>query len=786
MKLKYTSFKPLALISGFAVPAAFFFAGLAAWGREAQSDYLYLGENPVIAADVLHPAPADGDTVLNDAPGFNWLPEEGAQGFILELSRDPDFPEGDILLEKAKTQGPLIQSSFSSTPQVVQGRESWLVSGLPLCLYHPSFKLGSGRWAWRWRCVFEGNELSPPSAARQFVVSRDAVEYVVPPVAKLLSRIPTRHPRLFLQPEELDDFRSLIDISEPHRRLWERIEACADTLLELPIMQEPPPDPEGPFDYSFWRNYYDQARKMGQVLDFLSFCYLVSGDTKWSDRAREWLLALTKWDPEGRSSMKNFDEVAMPVLLNGARAYDWIYDALSEEERTVIRQMLIVRGEQAYDRWWEGLYHIKPFSSHATRLVNYMSQVACVLYGEAEEPEKWLGYILPMVTTFYPAWGGRDGGYSEGPSYWMMYFNYMLQSAFCIEKAMGLDIMKKPFYRNNGYYKIYAYPYFARQLPFGDTGIGDYWPADKINLYHLATVYRNPYFRWRAENSKPAELPVNETVIPTGVISFFWLDEGPGHVEARPPDDLPRAYVFRDVGLAALHQDLTDPDETFMLLKSSPYGAWSHIYADQNSFYIQGFGEALAIQSGYYPHYGHPHHVSWTWNTHAHNSVLVDGQGQKIRDRASRGRIIAFSVGSGLPGSMDYAAGDATEAYEGRLERFVRRVFYQRPHDFLIVDELEAPKPVTYDWLLHALEQMDIDQAAKTVTIRKGKARLTVEFLSPDELVFSQNNKFTDPPGEIYGQPGNFYPDQWHLTVSTAKKAKAAVFMVKMKVWQVE
>ncbi len=747
---------------------------------------LYLGENPALDPMMLHPAPAEGDTALNDPPGFNWPPEEGSRGFILEISRNPLFSESADLLEKAKAQGSLIPPGLSSTPLVMEGRFSWLVTGLPLSLYRPSFKLGRGSWAWRWRCVFPDDKISPPSAARRFVVADQVDEYLVPPLKELLSRIPGGHPRLFIRPENLTNFRRLKDTSPAHRKLWKRIEAAADTLLKLPIMQEPPPFPEEQFNWPLWRKYYDQARKMGQVLDFLAFCHLVTGERKWADRARQWLMALTRWDTEGTSAMSYNDEVAMPILLNGARAYDWIYDKLSEDERSAVRKMLIVRGEQAYDRWWreDNIYHTKPYTSHQTRLVNYMSQVGCVLYGEAPEAEKWLSYVIPISTTFYPGWGGRDGGYSEGPCYWMMYFNYMLQNAYCLEKAVGLNILKSSFYRNNGYYKIYADPYFIRQHPFADTGIGAYWPADKMNLYRLATVFRNPYFRWRAEMSEPSDPPVTETIIPTGVMSYFWLDEGLGRPQAKPPSDLPKSRVFRDIGLVAFHQDPSDPQETFLLLKSSPYGAWSHIYADQNAFYIQGFGEALAIQSGYYPHYGHPHHKEWTWHTRAHNSVLVDGVGQKIRDRTSRGKIIAFSPGSGLPGTLDYAAGDATEAYEGRLKKFVRHVYYQRPHDFLLVDELEAPKPVRFDWLLHALEKIQIDQEQKTVTISKGKARLTVEFLSPEKLVFSQTDKFNENPGEIYESPGEFYPDQWHLTVSTAQKVQAAVFVVKMKVWQ--
>jgi len=83
--------------------------------------------------------------------------------------------------------------------------------------------------------------------------------------------------------------------------------------------------------------------------------------------------------------------------------------------------------------------------------------------------------------------------------------------------------------------------------------------------------------------------------------------------------------------------------------------------------------------------------------------------------------------------------------------------------------------------MLHALERMTIDRRSNTVTIRRGKARLVVEFLSPEELTFSQTNRFTASPGRAYPE-GYAYPDQWHLTVSTRKKSEAVSFVVKMKV----
>lgn len=750
-------------------------------------------EFPEYDPQIIKPGPAHGDIVMTNPPGFHWPPEEEADGFILEISRGSLLGDCNRLLKKVMKKGALIPESLSENVEISRCEGSWLITGLPLPLYRPSFTLEPGKWYWRWRSVFSGNNIQPPSEIRQFTISSDFIEYTVPPLKDLYSNIPDAHPRLFIRPEQVDSLQGLLQSSQAHQELYARIAAFADKLMLIPINQEPDYQRYTIETRPVWRSFYEQARKSGQVLDFLGFCYLMTKDEKYAERAKEWLLTFAEWDPDGTTSLNVNDEFGMPILLNGARAYDWIYDYLTDEERIVIRNMLTARGEQVYKMWRDSDFHFKPYINHSVRLVNYMSQVGVILYDEVPEAEKWLSYLIPIVTTFYPPWGGRDGGYAEGPSYWMMYFNYMLQSAHCIKSAMGLDITKTEFYKNSGWYKIYAYPYYAKQLPFGDTGVGDYWPADKMNLYRLATLFNNPYYRWRAEMSLPKEMPVSETKVPSGIMSFLWLDEGPETVASRAPDDaLPGAYLFKDIGLVAFHEDLGNPQETYFLLKSTPFGAWSHIYADQNASYIQGFGEALAIQSGYYSSYGGPHHQGWTRQTKAHNTVLVNGEGQamgnrqtSLGDRTSRGKIIAFKTGNGEPGSVDYAAGDATEAYKGRLDKFIRNVYYERPRDFLIIDELEAPVPVQYDWLLHSLEKMEIDRNKNRVIITKGKARLIVEFLSPQELEFSQTNEFSPPPPALSFE-GTAYPNQWHLTVSTKQKSRANTFIVKMKVMEVD
>jgi hypothetical protein len=154
----------------------------------------------------------------------------------------------------------------------------------------------------------------------------------------------------------------------------------------------------------------------------------------------------------------------------------------------------------------------------------------------------------------------------------------------------------------------------------------------------------------------------------------------------------------------------------------------------------------------------------------------VDGESQPTNDAGARGRIVAY-------GSNDYAhyaMGDAHAAYKGRLERFDRHVIYLRPRDgdeamVVIVDDLASPKPARFQWWLHALEEMKVDNAHASVTIQRGAARLRVQFLAPSGLRLEQTGKFPVPPNEEVR--GKDYPDQWHLTAHADEPATRRQFV---------
>ena len=715
---------PLDLALAFSVLLLIVPAVVQAAGQEAVS---YLDAAVPAPDNWVKPAPADGSTAATNPPSFRWLREPDAVSYTLQYSRSTEF----------------------------RGDSTVTVEAIKLNLHHPPKIIKPGKWHWRYRAVFSDGRTSRWSSVRSFTVPKDAVELVLPPIEEVLSRIPKGRPRLFVTPNTLESFREAR--FGDRKEMWADLERPIGDMVEVPPMEEPAPYADGKWDVEVWRGYLAQARGMGNRIEHLAFGYLITGDRRYADAARAQIMEICTWNPAGTSSFKYNDEVAMPILLSVSRAYDWMYDAFTPEEREKIRGMMRVRGEEVYRLLRSMPYEVKPYASHQTRVLKFLGQASISFLGEIPEAGEWFDWLMSVFYCIYPPWGGTDGSYHEGPSYWSAYFSWAQQFATALNTATGIDLYRKPFFRNTGYWALYCVPPHGAMAPFGDGTSGKPGVGQKLNLYRLSSVYNDPYLRWYAD-AMPGQLGAS-------LIMYIWQDDS---VKAKPPTDLPQSRAFPDCGIVGMHSNLAEgKEDVYLLLKSDPYGSWSHAYADQNSFYLQAFGEPLAISSGYYPWYGSDHHTKWTWQTRAHNSILVNGEGQVPRSMSSQGRI-AESLFSA---EFDYACGDAVKAYGGRLDKFLRHVLFVRPDYFVMIDELAAKAPSTFDWLLHSLEEMAVDEQGSRVRASKGDARLLVQFVEPEKLALSQTDQFAVPP-EKEG-----LRNQWHLTASTTRPSSKADFV---------
>jgi hypothetical protein len=172
-----------------------------------------------------------------------------------------------------------------------------------------------------------------------------------------------------------------------------------------------------------------------------------------------------------------------------------------------------------------------------------------------------------------------------------------------------------------------------------------------------------------------------------------------------------------------------------------------------------------------------PHHAEWTRSTKANNSVLVNGKGQAMRNDKASGKISYFEDKK----AYTYLVGDASPAYMGLLRSFKRHILFLRPGVFLMLDQLEAPTAVSFQWMLHAFNKMKV--ARRKVISQKDGARLSTWFASSQDLVIRQTDKFDIPYNT--GIPEEFHKEvenHWHVTVETMEKASRASIATIMSV----
>ena len=679
----------------------------------------------------LVPTPPDGATVDISPPGLAWSPVDGARSYGVEIRAD-----GGGAVHRGVTRAPVHLPARVLPP----GSYSWNVTAFDA----------------------QGAALSERGWHR-FAVAEGVPELPWVEPEELLARLPARHPRFLYLREELPQLRA--SLTTTRARSWAGCLAAADRALST----SPPEYPtyhlitDGVEARLRYHDYHLGLRDtVEESMMALALAFLMTEDEQYAHSAKQILLAVTEWptDDHDVTSVRApwGDEPGLIIARSAHRAYDWLHDSFNEDERRRVHAMCEARASQALRRLLASDYLCFPGDSHGARIVAYLVEMAIVMPRATDAPE-WLRYALEALTTFYPHWGGVDGGWAEGIVYGCDYGRIHLPAIETLRKSTGVDLWSRPFFANARHFFVFCTSPRAEFSPFGD-GAERGGPGQGLTaafgmlLRHHAHRFGDPHVGWWVE-----QMPHFE---PRGEDALLVEDTVP----IRAPSTLPNAKVFRDVGWAALHSDLTRPEvDTLMVFKSSPYGSVSHSHADQNSFAVLKGGAALAIPSGYYgPVAGMAHHEQWTCSTRANNTVLVDGEGQAVHDRRAAGRISAFHEDR----DVSYVAGDATDAYAGRLVRFVRHILFVRPGLFLLLDVLEAPRRARFQWLLHTLEQMEVDHRAGRVTSRRSGARMDVHLRSPAGLRFTQTEDFAVAYNA--GIPDAFHEpvaNHWHFTAET-------------------
>jgi hypothetical protein len=531
-----------------------------------------------------------------------------------------------------------------------------------------------------------------------FEIISEAVRFLRPKAEEILASVPNVRPRHLFFAEDIPWIR------ENRAAELQTLRRNIKTALKSGLPERP--------RYHTDENALPYREYFGQHRDFcdrdLTACalgYAILGDQEAGRHAVKSLLTICDWNPAGPCSVLGpwGDEVGLSHARCLPAVYDLLYDLLNEKERIYVEQTIAAYALQCEELLNRIDFGQNPGNSHAGRVPAYLGEAALVLCGsgiKTEILERWLTLALDIYGSFFPYYGGTDGGWAEGTFYASSYTKWYLPFFLAVERFSGYRFLDRPFYQKVIHFFLHFAPPGWEIHPFGDgywcLSDDPEWPGffsqNPYNIYAQRSGL-DLAKKWARDSSSPEifKLHLLDVFIPDST--------GPKQSLAGKVSSI---RSFPDTGFISLHTNLEDQSKDIALLaRASRYGSGSHQHPDQGSFALIHKGRALISPSGYYGRgWGSRHHMEWTNSTKAHNCILVDGNGQEAWSHRDTGRVIRCDK----KGDLLYGELDLTEAYP--MLKVWNRRFYLNEQGVLVVrDHIESDQPVTISWLLHSLSQ---------------------------------------------------------------------------------
>ena len=671
-------------------------------------------------------------------PVFAWKPIEGGKTFRLTIARDAAF--SDVCLDPEELTEPL---------------------------YLPDKAFEPGRYFWKWSAGADESEVFT------FEITPESVVLEVPPADEWLKRFPAQHPRLYVRPEEVEALRK--SRHGERATLREELRTTADAILaESHELAEPPFLPDRKRDYqAFFKAWYPvlwNSRRFIKNAEILAFAFLASGEEKYARAACRRMASVSRWDPEGSSNIWHNDEAHMSIIWDGSKACDWVWDRFTDEERARVIEQFRRRGQITYAREHDqGSYGVTHFGSHAGREIVFLALLALVFHEHVPEARTWLDWLRPILCGIWPIWAGDDGGWAEGPSYGLAYVKIMTMFASALKRGAGVDLYRRPFWRNHALWRQYSWPPYAEWFGFGDHSerweLSWKWNADLVELIgHEAgtNAFADYVAAFRSEAAQLSTPP--ERALP--LFSALRYLSQPAQRAQAPRTGSRTLRVFPHVGWAAMRTHLDDPSRDIALIfRSSPFGAISHSHANNNDFIIHVAGKAMAMPSGYYDGYAANHHAHWARHTKAHNCVTLSDAPQILYSPDSHGAIENDFEDDRLV----YFRGNADESYGDRAARCRRHViFLKRRCCFVMIDEY-VPRPgngSALQWNIHSWNRFAVDEPKRSFLLERDGSTLEGHFMYHSNAFFSLSEGWDPPPMRV--KDSSEWHQQYHLRFTTS------------------
>ncbi|HTB81960.1 MAG TPA: heparinase II/III family protein [Opitutaceae bacterium] len=538
------------------------------------------------------------------------------------------------------------------------------------------------------------------------------------------------HPRLLLTDKAIQNALDVAKTDPLRAQLNKRIIAIAIDLISEPTAQ-----------YRFiGPRMLSQSRRAIKTVLTCAAAYRLTGETAFSDRAIKEMLAAADFPDWNPDHFLDVAEMSMALALG----YDWLYPELSVQDRATIRKTLVekslVFAKAAYApggptdrRLWFASAH------HNWNQVCNGGLLAAALSIAEDEPELARSVVNGMCTNITGSMAAYqpDGGYPEGPSYWLYGTSYNILAIAMLENVFGTDfgLSQADGFDHTDFYRLYAASPSGLAFNYAD-GSSNVLTTSPFYAM-LALRYHHAFELADCRRLLAANLQSNSFASDRFLaLHLLWFPPAQDAVPPEPPLD---AHFRGGADIAVFRSAWNNPNALFIGFKAG-YDQVNHAHMDLGSFVLDSDGVRWAADLGSddynLPDYPVMKQDSPRWgyfrlSNLSHNTIIPANLPQKVPSTAP---IISFQS---TP-NRAFAIADLTPVYPSAAISLKRGIALLDRDRVLVQDEATGLKPGTpLRWTMATGATIKLDADGHGATLSQAGQTLRVQVLSPTEGAFS-------------------------------------------------
>ncbi len=530
------------------------------------------------------------------------------------------------------------------------------------------------------------------------------------------------HPRILATDDDWARIKQNIKDYPEFAEWHEKIIAQADTKFNLPVEWYYLGEVQA-------GNILHTARRFKEKMLYWGYAWKTTGDRKYVDAAVKEMKAVSEFP--NWSVVHSID--TGELLFGSAVGYDWMYEALTEEERKIIEEGTLRLGIEPLRSAYYGRLRTEQtfgslsgaaFVANTTNfnvVTNGGLTAAALAYADVYPEECFdslskaiqsLGYMLPG---FEPS-----GGWEEGANYWDYTTAYLSNMVSALNSACGTDygILKHPGVSLTPYYAVYL-DSFQGLNNFSDTSRGYSWDSPQFSCF--GRLMNEPALTYQRYIS------ITQRGRTPNIFDMLWLDMSCTDAKV----ELLLDNLTPGIEMVSMREDWERSDSLNFGTHGGDNTAY-HGHYDGGTWVFDLLGERWAMDLGMdeASYHSNPMTVLYRTRAEGHNMLVFNPSADtgfkkqsitsvKRFETAPKGGIIVYDNSGGYAQWTSYMTRGFYVGDE-RRSLTVRDEFYS------------SARNSTVYWSMHTPAQIEV-QGDKAILTINGK-KLQVEFASNSDF----------------------------------------------------